>query len=335
MKYSKENDSRRNVKIVLSKIPKEDFLKSVKSPPERVTKLSTYNIEYYRASVYVAGRYLKFSRELSQSPWVIEGERKGSTSVQELICNHIMTNFKAADSKFITSGREDVDVRMLGRGRPFAVELINCKQIVKDSDKYYQIQQHINNNSNKQVALIDLQFISKIDMSKLKEGEEKKRKQYRCVVWVSKSITEKDLDLLRGMKPIIINQTTPVRVLHRRALMVRKKTIFKIDGKIINEHYLIVDLETQAGTYIKEFIHGDLGRTTPNFGVFFASLIASLFVMFFSECFFCDELLLLFLSLSSFFFYRSFWGFFFSPSWGVVLPPAPPSSYLVPAGRFF
>jgi len=156
---------------------------------------------------------------------------------------------------------------MLGRGRPFAVELINCKQIVKDSDKYYQIQQHINNNSNKQVALIDLQFISKIDMSKLKEGEEKKRKQYRCVVWVSKSITEKDLDLLRGMKPIIINQTTPVRVLHRRALMVRKKTIFKIDGKIINEHYLIVDLETQAGTYIKEFIHGDLGRTTPNFGV--------------------------------------------------------------------
>jgi len=35
---------------------------------------------------------------------------------------------------------------------------------------------------------------------------------------------------------------------------------------IINAHFVILDLETQAGTYIKEFIHGDLGRTTPNFG---------------------------------------------------------------------
>ena len=25
-----------------------------------------------------------------------------------------------------------------------------------------------------------------------------------------------------------------------------------------------MDLETQAGTYIKEFVHGDLGRTFPN-----------------------------------------------------------------------
>jgi tRNA pseudouridine synthase 10 len=29
---------------------------------------------------------------------------------------------------------------------------------------------------------------------------------------------------------------------------------------------MIVDLTTQAGTYIKEFIHGDFGRTNPNLG---------------------------------------------------------------------
>jgi tRNA pseudouridine synthase 10 len=28
----------------------------------------------------------------------------------------------------------------------------------------------------------------------------------------------------------------------------------------------IFRLETQAGTYIKEFVHGDFGRTTPNVG---------------------------------------------------------------------
>ena len=28
--------------------------------------------------------------------------------------------------------------------------------------------------------------------------------------------------------------------------------------------FFTVDLKTDAGTYIKEFIHGDLGRTKPN-----------------------------------------------------------------------
>ena len=29
---------------------------------------------------------------------------------------------------------------------------------------------------------------------------------------------------------------------------------------------LQVSMRTEAGTYIKEFVHGDLGRTTPNVG---------------------------------------------------------------------
>eukprot|EP00854_Cymbomonas_tetramitiformis_P009377 gene9377-11111_t len=33
-----------------------------------------------------------------------------------------------------------------------------------------------------------------------------------------------------------------------------------------NPHYIVIDLETQAGTYIKEFVHGDFGRTAPSIG---------------------------------------------------------------------
>lgn len=47
--------------------------------------------------------------------------------------------------------------------------------------------------------------------------------------------------------------------------MSRKKTIHKMSCEVVNEHMIILDLTTQAGTYIKEFIHGDLGRTLPNF----------------------------------------------------------------------
>lgn len=32
------------------------------------------------------GRYNKYSRDLSQTPWFVEGERKMQSSVQELIC---------------------------------------------------------------------------------------------------------------------------------------------------------------------------------------------------------------------------------------------------------
>jgi len=42
-----------------------------------------------------SGRYNKFSRELSQTPWFINGEKKGETSVQDLLCNPIAETVKA------------------------------------------------------------------------------------------------------------------------------------------------------------------------------------------------------------------------------------------------
>ena len=34
----------------------------------------------------------------------------------------------------------------------------------------------------------------------------------------------------------------------------------------INPHHFILEIEASGGTYIKEFVHGDLGRTQPNVG---------------------------------------------------------------------
>ena len=61
-----------------------------------------------------------------------------------------------------------------------------------------------------------------------------------------------------------IIQKTPFRVLHWRTLMDRDKIIFKLEVKKINEHFLILDVLASAGTYIKEFVHSDLGRTNPS-----------------------------------------------------------------------
>ena len=40
--------------------------------------------------------------------------------------------------------------------------------------------------------------------------------------------------------------------------------IYHLKLSPIDDHFGLLELETQAGTYIKEFVHGDLGRTTPN-----------------------------------------------------------------------
>jgi tRNA pseudouridine synthase 10 len=49
----------------------------------------------------------------------------------------------------------------------------------------------------------------------------------------------------------------------------REKTIYKIDGHYLKPKLSEFVIETQGGTYIKELIHGDNGRTTPSFSSIF------------------------------------------------------------------
>ena len=57
-----------------------------------------------------------------------------------------------------------------------------------------------------------------------------------------------------------------MRVLHRRSLLTREKLIYKVKAEFINQHYFVLHVLASAGTYIKEFVHGDLGRTVPSIG---------------------------------------------------------------------
>ena len=70
----------------------------------------------------------------------------------------------------------------------------------------------------------------------------------------------------KGEKGLVVQQKTPLRVLHRRSLLVRPKCIHSMEVEIVNKHFITLRLDTQAGTYIKEFVTGDMGRTRPSFG---------------------------------------------------------------------
>ena len=74
---------------------------------------------------------------------------------------------------------------------------------------------------------------------------------------------------LAAINDLTLQQKTPIRVLHRRPLATRERTIYSMSVQLINagdrRHFLLF-LKTQAGTYIKEFVHGDFGRTVPSLG---------------------------------------------------------------------
>ena len=59
------------------------------------------------------------------------GRRMTDSSVEEEIVRMMLQHFEAKEYKFHSSGREDMDVRMLGNGRQFMIEFIEAKKVPK------------------------------------------------------------------------------------------------------------------------------------------------------------------------------------------------------------
>ncbi|KAL6076953.1 putative tRNA pseudouridine synthase Pus10 [Balamuthia mandrillaris] len=253
------------IQKALQGLSMQTFMKYGAVPPSPISTCAYYDFAFFHMSIFIAGRYNKYSRALSQSPWMIDGRLNSTTSVSQIIQAVLLDNFKYEDVKFSASGREDVDVRMLGDGRPFVMELINPRKTKYTAQDFIQMQQAINRSTNK-IRIRDLQRIKKKDFNKLKDGEEHKSKAYRCVVWAEKELEPKDFDFMKDVKDLKVQQMTPIRVLHRRTLMTREKTVHSLSAQYLSPHFFILDVVTSAGTYVKELVHGDLGRTAPSIG---------------------------------------------------------------------
>ncbi|XP_041838703.1 putative tRNA pseudouridine synthase Pus10 isoform X2 [Melanotaenia boesemani] len=256
--------TRMSVVKALEKISDAKFLRHYPCPPKQPTsRCISRDVQCLHMSVFVAGRYNKFCRSLPQTPWVIDGERRMESSVEELIATPILSAFRADGFNFSSSGREDVDVRTLGNGRPFALELLNPHRSRLSKVEMKQLQETINTSSDK-IRVRDLQIVSREAMSRMKEGEEEKTKSYTALVWTQRPIQRDDIAFIDDIKDLTLNQKTPLRVLHRRALAIRQRVIHNMNTRFLDSHHFYLGLKTQAGTYIKEFVHGDFGRTKPN-----------------------------------------------------------------------
>ena len=219
------------------------------------------NLYFIKDPLYIKGNYNKYSREIGQSPWEINGERVCVSSVEEEMKFIVINKYEAEDLKFSAGGREDRDVRMLGGGRPFMMEIINPKKNMEKEIK--KIEEEINSTS-KFIKVNNLEICNKEYTETIKKAEVNKTKIYTCFVWAQKIITEEDINKLNSLKNLELCQKTPIRVLHRRSLMDRKKIVYEMKAERISNHFMILDVVASAGTYIKEFVHSDLMRTEPS-----------------------------------------------------------------------
>jgi tRNA pseudouridine synthase 10 len=141
---------------------------------------------------------------------------------------------------------------------------MDSKKDLLPEEKAFQMETLINKSDK--ISVHHLQIVDRSDLTILKSGEENKKKSYRALCILNKPVTVEILEKLDIPEGFLIQQLTPLRVLHRRPLHLRPRQIYSLKAYANknNEKQLILDFVTQAGTYIKELVHGDFQRTTPS-----------------------------------------------------------------------
>ena len=220
---------------------------------------------------FIAGRYTKLSREIPQTIWPCrECKGKGcprcgnvgkmyNTSVQEILGDIALKMAGGKEHFFHGMGREDIDARMIGDGRPFVLEIsepeirnIDLKALEEEA------------NLSDLAQFNSLHYVQREAVQRYKAADPDKVYCAR-VKAEGKVNKEKLIEVALAFKDVRIEQRTPTRVEHRRADLVRNRGIRWVEAELVDDYVFDLTLETESGTYVKEFVSGDGGRSKPNF----------------------------------------------------------------------
>ena len=221
--------------------------------------------------LFIEGKYNKRVRGIPQTKWPC-GKCKGRgceecnftgkqypCSVEELLSEHILKATDGYEAKFHGAGREDIDVLMLGSGRPFVLEIKEPKIRKIDLNK---LETEINEINKGKTQYHNLKFTYRNRKAEIKVSSPDAYKVYKALVECEDAYdTEKLADLSQLRE---IHQQTPIRVSHRRADKVRIKHVLDLSCEVIDETHFEMTIKTEGGLYIKELISGDEGRSQPN-----------------------------------------------------------------------
>ena len=223
--------------------------------------------------LYIEGKYNKFKRGIPQTKWPCtkckgrgcdECNHTGKQypeSVEELISEHFLKLTKGKEAKFHGAGREDIDVLMLGSGRPFVLEIKEPK--IRNLD-LAKLEAKINEINEGKTSYHNLHLCERRRKAEIKQSSPDTYKVYQAHVKCDEAFDKDKLEELTKLDEI--HQQTPLRVLRRRADKVRIKHVIDLSYEIIDDTHFSMIIKTEGGLYIKELISGDEGRSHPNVG---------------------------------------------------------------------
>tara|TARA_R110002072_G_scaffold228234_6_gene385127 strand:+ start:816 stop:1652 length:837 start_codon:yes stop_codon:yes gene_type:complete len=228
-----------------------------------------------KSTLYLESRYRKLRRGLPQTIFYCpkcKGDRRRRVgckhcegfgkltkeSVQELISRRLVPAMQGKLGKFHGAGREDIDVLMLGKGRPFVFEVVGARNPNIDLEA---IRLEIQERADGAIELAPFERVERRRVVYWKETHFDKT--YRAEVALNDTPDPERLAAVRAFAGGII-QRTPQRVAHRRADLERERKLKVLDLQPRDDGALDLKVLCQHGTYVKEWISGDEERTTPS-----------------------------------------------------------------------
>jgi tRNA pseudouridine synthase 10 len=210
--------------------------------------------------LFLESRYRKLQRGLPQTIfWCPEckGDRRrrkdcahcggagklSEESVQELIGRRLLPAFKARTGLFHGAGREDRDVLMLGRGRPFVYEVVGARNLDVDLEA---LRLEIQARSAGALELAPFVRVSRKRVPYWKEAHFDK--VYRAEVLLAAPVEPARLQEAAAFRGGIV-QRTPQRVAHRRADLDRQRQVRVLSLRELDGGRLEVRVQCQHGTY--------------------------------------------------------------------------------------
>jgi tRNA pseudouridine synthase 10 len=240
--------------------------------------LATDDIDVEINSAFIYGRYRKLERDIPQTEWPCRechetGIKRGEPcpgcdgtgyrydeSVEELTAPVVTDAMAGSEAVFHGAGREDVDARMLGTGRPFVIEVAEPR--VRDVD-IQDLEGSINEFADGKVEVDDLAPATYEMVERVKELDASKR--YRMDVEFDAAVEGAELQsALETLDGATIEQDTPDRVSHRRAALTRTREVYEATGELTDTNHAELEIHGAGGLYVKELVSGDEGRTRPS-----------------------------------------------------------------------
>jgi len=228
--------------------------------------------------LYVAGRYRKLVRGLAQTVFLCRRCRGRSArvaacaacggtgrlvaeAVEDFVVPPVVAAARGRRGAFHGSGREDVDVRMLGRGRPFVVSVEDAWRRTIDAAA---LADEVRAASSGRVEVEDLRVVRRSDMARLTTDHGVKTYRAVLVPAAEAPFPEDASTRVAALAGAAIRQRTPQRVADRRADAVRTRSVLGVVVEQAAPRRMVVVLRTEPGTYVKELVSGDDGRTEPS-----------------------------------------------------------------------